>query len=172
MYITPVNMSVGQPLKNNDPLTGGIDNQGSILLLMNYGRESRMGRNLMEIYQEWKIFNNCSRSSTLFSPFSFLPVSFVITPLFITLSLLIISSSLFNCLVSSSSLEKSLKWPHWSYISNSFLHVNIPTVTMREASWIFCSAFSSISCFIIFSTYTSSSFQVNVWLKKKDCEIG
>lgn len=140
MYITPVNTSVGGTANHWQMISKG----DSVTRLINYGGESRRGRNLMENFQEWKIFNN-SRKSTLFSRFIFFPVSFVITPLFITLSLLIISSFPLDCLVSPSSLKKSLKWPDWSYISDSFLHINIPPIAMRDASWTFCSAFPSKS---------------------------
>lgn len=61
----------------------------------------------MENFQELKIFNNGSKRGTFFfARFIFLPVSFVITPLFIMLSLLIIS---FFFLTASSLLPPSGK---------------------------------------------------------------
>lgn len=148
MSITPVNTSARGSDNHWKIMTVwpvGMAKRGSVTPLINHGGEWRRSRNLMENFQEWMIFNNSRKSGTLFFRFIFLPVSFVITPLFITLSLLIISSFPLDCLVSSSSLKKSLKWPDWSYISDSFLHINIPPIAMRVASRMFCSAFPSIS---------------------------
>lgn len=69
MSITPVNTSAGGSDNHWKIMTVwpvGSAKRGSVTPLINYGGESRRSRNLMENFQEWKIFNNSRKSSTLF----------------------------------------------------------------------------------------------------------